>query len=327
MRFYRYLLAALSTLALALVLISLIHTNAGFIRVLDFIREPALYGLTALALIAVLTLREWRWPIAAGFVLAAGIELARIWPYVSIAEEEMALKRGRNVDHCFSALALNVKMKNTQYSRVTDLIERRNPDILLLMETNQKWMDALEPALSRYPFVIGKPFDNTYGMAFASRVPVDNARMVANTASNTPTLYATLRPAEGRSVEFVGLHPRPPLPGQDTDARDANIARAGAITPDGSSEVLVIGDFNDVPWSHTTRTFVREGQFRDPRIGRGTFPTFPAAMPWLGWPLDQIFLKGGLSVAAFDVLDTVGSDHLPVEATVCLDQITTGQRR
>ncbi|WP_198045832.1 endonuclease/exonuclease/phosphatase family protein [Novosphingobium aquimarinum] len=327
MKFYRYAMAALSALALALVLISLVHTNAGFIRVLDFVREPALYGLAALALLALLTLRKWRWLIAAGFVLAAGIELARVWPYVSIAKEEVVLERGQQADHCFSALALNVKMENTEYGRVADLIARRNPDLLLLMETNRTWMEALEPALSRYPFVISKPFDNTYGMVFASRIPVDSARMVANTASNTPTLYATLRPASGRSIEFVGLHPRPPLPGQSTDARDKNIARAGAITPDGSSEVVVMGDFNDVPWSHTTRRFVREGHFLDPRIGRGSYPTFPASMPWLGWPLDQFFLKGKLSVAEFAVLDTVGSDHLPLEATVCLDQNPVGTRR
>jgi endonuclease/exonuclease/phosphatase (EEP) superfamily protein YafD len=218
-------------------------------------------------------------------------------------------------------LALNVRQENVQYARVRELIAQRTPDLLLLMETNQAWMAELQPALSQFPFVISKPFDNTYGMVFASRIPVDSARMVANTASNTPTLYATLRPAAGHRIEFVGLHPRPPLPGQDTDARDKNIARAGAITPDGATEVLVMGD--DVPWSHTTHRFVREGRFIDPRVGRGTYPTFPASMPWLGWPLDQVFLKGGLSVASYDVLNTVGSDHLPVEATVCVDQTTT----
>jgi hypothetical protein len=101
MKFYRYAMAAMSALALTLVLISLVHTNVGLIRVLDFIREPALFGLTALAVLALLTIRKWHWLIAAGFILAAGIQLARIWPYVSFAAEEVALERGPKSGHCF----------------------------------------------------------------------------------------------------------------------------------------------------------------------------------------------------------------------------------
>lgn len=318
MRYLRYGLAALSGLALAVTLMSLLNTDAWFVRLLDFVREPMLYIALALAFLAVLALRKWRWPVVGGFVAVAAIELIRIWPYVPMASEQLALGDVPVKSQCFTALALNVKMENTQYDRVAKLIAQRDPDALLLMEPNAKWLGALEEVLARYPHRLNKPLDNKYGMAFASRVPVTSARMVSNTSANTPTLYATLSLANGAEVELVGLHPRPPLPGQDTETRDANIARAGAVTPDRLAEVLVMGDFNDVPWSRTTRKFVRKGGYSDPRIGRGTYPTFPATRTWIGWPLDQLMVKNGVSVDTFEVLDAVGSDHRPLAARLCV---------
>jgi len=276
-----------------------------------------MWGAIVLGLVASVALRRWRWPIAIGFLLAAAIHLIRIWPYVPIAAEQLALGQGRQDDSCFSALALNVKMDNFEYSRVADMIEVESPDVLLLMETNAAWTRALARALATYPYRLTRPLDNYYGMTFASRVPVVNARIVSNTSSNTPTLYATLKPPDGSQVEFIGLHPRPPIPGQSTRSRDENIARAGALTPDGLSDVFVMGDFNDVPWSRTTRGFARDGGYKDPRIGRGTYPTFPAGQTWLGWPLDQVMVKGALSVKSFSVLEKVGSDHRPVKIILC----------
>ena len=116
--------------------------------------------------------------------------------------------------------------------------------------------------------------------------------------------------------EFIGLHPRPPLPGQDTAARDRSILLAGMDTrlPD----VLVMGDFNDVQWSNTTSQFREGGGYRDPRAGKGTFPTFPARYAPVGWPLDHAFAKNGVTIRDYQVLDYVGADHLPIMVKACV---------
>ena len=100
---------------------------------------------------------------------------------------------------------------------------------------------------------------------------------------------------------------------------DANIARAGVKTPDALSNVLAIGDFNDLPWSRTTQKFAHEGKFSDPRAGCGGFATFPAEYALVGWPLDQIFVRDGVEVEELAIGDDVGSDPLPLSATVCVD--------
>ena len=246
------------------------------------------------------------------------MQLYRFWPYFELADEQLALDDAPPGADCFTALSLNVKQANEGYAEVAALIRRIDPDALLLMETNEEWMRALAPEIDAYPDTLAAPLSNTYGMAFATRLPTRRMAMPTPTGANTPTLYATLETRGGAVFEFVGLHPRPPLPGQSTASRDANIARAAAITPDRRRDAVVMGDFNDVPWSSTTTKFRRDGGWRDPRIGRGTFPSFPSDYVWAGWPLDQLMVKNCVSVKRFELLDDVGADHLPLLAELCV---------
>jgi endonuclease/exonuclease/phosphatase (EEP) superfamily protein YafD len=303
-------------------LISLLDTNRGSVRMLDMVREPSVYLAAALAVVGVILARSRAVVVVGLAAIAIGINMWRLWPYTALAATQVPLPDEVDGMSCARLLSFNVLQGNDRHRDTARLIERVDPDILLLMETDQSWLDALEPQLSRYGYRLDRPLDNKYGMAFATRLTVDRAEMVANTSSNTPTLYATLRMGDGARFEMIGLHPRPPLPGQSTESRDANIAQAGARTPDGLSNVLAIGDFNDVPWSNTTSRFVAEGGYRDPRAGRGSFATFPADYAWIGWPLDQIFVKDGVKVEELEIGDDVGSDHLPLIAKVCVDPMS-----
>ena len=312
------IIVLLALLVLA-ALLSLIETNRGSVRMLDMLREPSIYLAVILAVLGVF-LAEKRKALVLGLAaLTIGINLWRIWPYTVLAATQVPLPDEVDGMSCARVLSFNVLQPNERYRDTAQLIDDVDPDILLLMETNAAWLDQLEPQLARYPYVLRRPLENKYGMVFATRLQVDRGQMIANTSSNTPTLYATLRMDDGARFEVIGLHPRPPLLGETTDSRDANIARAGARTPDRLANVLAIGDFNDVPWSRTTGRFAREGEFLDPRAGRGSFPTFPAAFAWIGWPLDQIFVKAGVKVEELEIGADVGSDHLPLIARVCVD--------
>ncbi|MCV0382231.1 MAG: endonuclease/exonuclease/phosphatase family protein [Erythrobacter sp.] len=314
----------LGAVLLLLSLVSLWPTNRGIVRMLDFVREPSIYLAAAIGVLALLFAGRGRAIAVLLLVGASAINLARLWPYTFLAAAQVPLPDEVDGMSCAKVLSLNVLQSNDRYQRTADLIEQVDPDIVLLMETNRQWLDALEPQLSRYGYRLERPLDNTYGMIFATRLDVDRAEMVSITDRNTPTLYATLRTADGARFEVVGLHPRPPLPGQSTARRDAIIARAGAETPDRLGNVLAIGDFNDVPWSRTTENFRETGGYLDPRAGRGSYATFPANLVTLGWPLDQIMVKEGVKVESLDIGPDVGSDHLPLLAKVCVDPMSQG---
>lgn len=319
-------LRLLAALACCVTLGSTIRSNQGWIRILDF---PRLLELIAIALIAVgcgICLRRWRGPVLAALLMAAGYQMWRIWPYMPMAAQEVKQSyeaNGADPRSCFSVLGLNVLQSNRDYGATIRMIDRERPDVLLLMETDPGWMQALRPVLVSYSFRLARPHDNFYGMIFASRLPVRSAKMVNMTDRDTPTLYAQLTARDGRAFGYIGLHPRPPLPGQDTAKRDAKIERAALAAGTQNLPTVAMGDFNDVAWSHTTQLFKKAGGFRDPRVGRGSYPTFPAGFGAVGWPLDQLFISSGFSFRSLGVLENVGSDHRPLRAELCLSKAPT----
>ena len=302
-----------------LALVSLWPTDRGIVRMLDFVREPMIYLAGLVAVLAALFAGKGRWVAVALCGGAALVNFARLWPYTMLAPAQVPLPDAIDGMSCAKLLSFNVLQSNDQHAETAALIERVDPDILLLMETDPVWARALEPQLAGYGYRLSRPLANTYGMIFATRLTVDRAQMPVDPESETPSLYATLRMEDGARFELVGLHPRPPRPGKSTEDRDATIARAGAMTPDGLGNVLAIGDFNDVPWSRTTERFREEGKYLDPRAGRGSFPTFPADYAFIGWPLDQIMVKEGVKVDWLEIGEDIGSDHLPLMARVCVD--------
>ncbi|ANU06413.1 endonuclease/exonuclease/phosphatase family protein [Paraurantiacibacter namhicola] len=306
-------------LALLAILASLVPTDFWLVRSIDLVREPLVFLCTALGIAAFFIVRCRRWLIVGAFGLAALINLWRMWPYLAIAPAQIASigAPGAADDACFSAMSINVKQENRDFAPVLEQIRLADPDILLLMETDQRWLDALAPVLTAYPTLEEYPLDNAYGMAFATRLPFLEGTYVENTSRDTPTFYGAMALPGGGAFEFIGLHPKPPLPGQSTAKRDANIARAGSTTPRKAAEAIVMGDFNDVPWSRTTAGFREAGGWRDPRIGRGAYPTFPAGMTWLGWPLDQLMVKGDLTIKSFEVMEQTSADHRAMLATIC----------
>ena len=84
--------------------------------------------------------------------------------------------------------------------------------------------------------------------------------------------------------------------------------------------MLVLGDFNDVAWSNTSELFKSTARLLDPRIGRGSYATFPSNMIWLAWPLDHVFVSEHFLLKDMRVLRDVGSDHRAIVIDLCLDR-------
>ena len=321
MKFLRIVLVTLSALILVAVLISLLPTDAWFVRTVDLVREPMSWIALLLLLISLFALSgKARSAAAVMFTVAIVINVWRIWPYIPLAGTQIALEEPVSGDRCFTALAVNVKVKNTGYAQVAEQIRSVDPDVLFLMETDQRWVNELAGVTSAYAHVDTHPQPEAFGMVFASRVPVTRSNIVENTHRDTPTLYATLQPEGGNPVEFIGLHPKPPLPDWNTEERDENIVNAATQTPGRLPDAITMGDFNDVPWSRTTSRFRDKGEWRDPRTGRGTYPTFPADYTWAGWPLDQLMVKGDIKLRRFEVMPDNGSDHRAMLGEFCIGQ-------
>jgi endonuclease/exonuclease/phosphatase (EEP) superfamily protein YafD len=79
--------------------------------------------------------------------IAIGINMWRLWPYTALAATQVPLPDEVDGMSCARLLSFNVLQGNDRHRDTARLIERVDPDILLLMETDQSWLDALEPQL------------------------------------------------------------------------------------------------------------------------------------------------------------------------------------
>ena len=223
----------------------------------------------------------------------------------------------------------NVLLTNTDYAALLQLVRRTDPDVVLLLEPGLEWEAAIRPLLAAYPHRVGRPLPNTYGMILLSKLPLEGAQVRNLMQPHVPSMKAGLRLRSGEVVDFYGLHPEPPVPGDDSGERDAELVQVGKEVRKSGRATIVMGDMNDVAWSHSSRLFRRLSGMKDPRVGRGPYPTFPAGLPLLAWPLDHIFVTPHFRLVSIDRLPDIGSDHRPILFGLCLvrapDEIMQGR--
>jgi endonuclease/exonuclease/phosphatase (EEP) superfamily protein YafD len=252
-------------------------------------------------------------------LLACGLfQLAKVFPYTKFATKEITPTQNVTKDRQITLLAANVLMENDRHQDLAGIIDREDPDVLLLMETDAVWHDALADTLAKYPTVLAHPLDNCYGLIFATRLTVVSAEIVFLADDNTPAVRAELRGPDGAGFNYIGLHPRPPVPGNDTETRDKQIRRAALAARAEDWPTIAIGDFNDVAWSWTSQRFKHHGNFLDPRVGHGMLSSFHANYWFLRVPIDQMYLTRGIGLVSFERLENFGSDHFPIKSVITL---------
>lgn len=290
-----------------------------WVRMWDFPRlHIAVVAMLVIALALAFSV-PLKLPMIALMLGAFIYQSVQVIPYTRLARNEVDLVIAPSSTDKVSLMAVNVLMENTRFGDLIRIIERENPDILLLMETDKVWHDALGDVLARYTTVKAHLADDHYGMIFATRLDSVSADFLWPVQDDTPALKAILRAPNGPKFNFIGLHPRPPVPGNDTTVRDNQIKDAARMTSSVDRPTICMGDFNDVAWSWTTRRFKRYGGFLEPRVGRGMISSFHAAYPVMRLPIDQLFLTKDVNLVSFNRLENFGSDHFPMAATVFFD--------
>lgn len=295
----------------------------GLVRVCDFPRLQ----IAALAL-----------PLAAATLLLGG---GGTWPAILLAAQaaivavQLAncvrftpLHRVQSLDHDGPAdgpdvlciLSANVKMSNRRYDELVALARQRKPDILIVMEIDAGWMEALAPLREEMPHTVEWPSDNSYGMALFSRLPLADPELRFLVVDQVPSIRTMVRLRTGDPVRLYAVHPEPPVPYEDTVGRDGELVLVAREAKADPLPVIVTGDLNDVAWSRSTQRFQRLAGLLDPRVGRGFFNTFDARFAFLRWPLDHLFHSAHFRLVSIERLPFIGSDHFPILFALALHE-------
>ena len=206
-------------------------------------------------------------------------------------------------------LLLNVHTSSSAFAEVATLIADTNPDLIGLVEVDERWLTALQPALAAWPNRIEQPRADNFGVALYSRAPLTG--QAEQLGSLLPTVLATVD-VGGGAVDVVLTHPIPPVSaGAYAMQRSQLSAIAGRIGA-STAPVIVMGDLNATPWSRPVRDFVSTTGLCDTRAGFGLQGSFPAASVLLRIPIDHVLVTCSLGVRSREVGRDVGSDHLPI---------------
>lgn len=165
----------------------------------------------------------------------------------------------------------NVEEENDQYELWMQTIEAADPDILVVLEIDDRWVRFTQRLIEKYPHRVIRPQSNWYGMMMLSRLPIQRHEVRYWVQDDVPSIDADVRLKDQMLVRVVAVHPRPPEPirGNHSTARDAELTLWGQELADEKRPVIICGDLNDVAWSPTTRLFLRTSGLLDPRRGRG----------------------------------------------------------
>lgn len=106
-------------------------------------------------------------------------------------------------------LMLNVHTENRQTGKVIALVRSWDPDMVGLMEVNDRWVHSLTTIRTHYPHHLEKPRPDNFGIALYSKRPWRDARIVWYGPANIPSVQTrTQLPSDPVTLLFT--HPVPP---------------------------------------------------------------------------------------------------------------------
>ncbi len=285
----------LSFLGIIFTLIKLLKHDHWSIRAFDFPQvQIVVIDFIALGGLLYVTEGFQLWEYVLAFVLLCCIiyEIYIIWPYTRLSRiESKGSSREAESSNQISLMISNVYMLNDKYEKVLDVLHQTNPDILITLESNGDWENALEEIEEEYPYYHKIPLENMYGMHLYSRLKLTDVRERYLIQEDVPSIVCTVTLPNESEVELYCLHPKPPSPTENTysTSRDGELYKVAEEIKGKNYPIIVAGDLNDVAWSHSTRLFQRISGLLDPRKGRGFYNTFNANIPLFRWPLDPPF--------------------------------------
>ncbi len=315
----KILLLSLGSILVLATILPLIHHEAWWIRIFDFPRTQI--TVAGIIILVLFLLFNYEGTFAEILILLALIfsiayQIYSMYPYTAFSAKQVLQSENNNPDRTFSILVANIYIKNRNPEKFLNTVNEYNPDILCILEPDQRWEDQLRVLDDKYPHSIKRPSDDTYGLIFYTKLKPHFSKINYIVEDYIPSVQSVLELKSGDLIEFYCLHPNPPNPkfADDTTERDAELLIVGKKAKESSKPVIVAGDLNDVAWSYTTKLFQKISGLLDPRIGRGFYNTFHAKIPILRFPLDHVFISKSFRLIRLERIPDIGSDHFPIYA-------------
>lgn len=313
----------LSIITMLFTIVPFIRNDFWIFRVFDY---PRLQKLSLNAILLALNL--WFLPTdliekvaLAGLVINFSYLVYLIAPFTIFGKKQIITSMKSINENNISLLIANVYQDNKKSKDYLKLINKCDPDVLLMVETNLWWQQQIDVIGETYPYQLKIPLENTYGMILYSKLEIKDGKINFLVEEDIPSFELEVRLPSGQWVKLYCLHPKPPVPQENprSTERDKEILMVAEKAKDCNLPVIVMGDLNDVAWSYTTELFGKVSGLLDPRRGRGFFNSFNAKYFFLRFPLDHIFCSTDFTLSGIKRMNSCGSDHFPMYVNLKYD--------
>lgn len=315
-------LSLMTAVVLLFALMPYVERRMWWIRAFDFVRIQGF--ILALLLLVIAPFFLGSLSVVDYFMLlliSVGLVIQgyHLYPYTKWHGKQVPDLDANNSQSKFKLMISNVLMSNDCYSALLDLVHELQPDVLVCIETNQQWHEALQNLNNDYPHRICQPNEKMYGMQVFSKFPMSDIQVEHLVQDKVPSIHVCLD-VNGSKVLTHFMHPAPPSPSENDESteRDAELLALARKLKNMTEPLLMTGDLNDVPWSKPLRAFKHISGLKDVRVGRAFLNTFHAAIPLLRWPLDHVFVSRHFQLINLQRHRLSGSDHFSVTAELAL---------
>lgn len=286
---------------------------AGFLGhlhpALDSFAHFRIHLAILLAVVGAAMLLVRLWPEAIVAVVLAAASIWTTWApagFIRLASASAAMPA--EAAPAYRLLQINLLLDNPTPEAVLSLIARLRPDVVTLQEVSPMWRDKLDLLEGAYPYsiVCEAPWQ---AVAILSRRPFETQAPRPVCLDEGALAIATFN-FGGQPVDVAALHLKWPWPFGQAGQIEALAEPLGRL----SDTAILAGDLNAAPWSAAVTAVARHaGMTRIERIGPTWLPgAFPPSLTRLGLPIDQVMSKGAVSIRSTRLVESVGSDHLPL---------------
>src|SRR5262245_5261441 len=250
-------------------------------------------------------LRLRSFPLTLGLGLAGVAAINSVPVLASLTTSAIA---AQDPTETLTVVSFNVWSKNQSLDEVSRWLVDQNADVIVLQEMTPKNREPIKRALAAtYPHVHDCGCSD---VVMFSRRPWIAAGGQPRTAEQPALSWLTFADRDGRELRIVGLRPRymmkPSTYAAHYDWLVRNISKFG-------DRLILAGDFNAAPWSWQLRRLADTAGLRR----HGTFAaSWPSLVPML--LIDNLLTTPDIKSVSFKAGPFLGSDHLPVVATVAL---------
>lgn len=204
----------------------------------------------------------------------------------------------------------NVFTKNKSYNKLMDLINKNNPDIVILQETDDNWLNNIKEIKKKYPYYFEYTRDDNFGISIYSKFELISPEIEFWSDYDVPVLKTSIKLPK-QIINLYCVHTLPPINNNYYKIRNQMLNKISALS---NTNTIVAGDFNTTIYSKSYKKFIKSSNFRNCQLlSKKISGSWNAKyFLFLRIPLEQILISNNFRVNKLYYEKSFDSDHLPL---------------